>query len=872
MTANDLYYTSPAREWLQGLPLGNGRLGAMVLADHARVRLQINDSTAWSGSPASEHRRGTVDAGTAAAALARARAAIAEGRPVDAEADLAALQARYSQAYLPFADLLIEIPGSGALAERGLSLGTATHSSLHGARANGIRQETFVSAPDQVLVHRLRSESPTDVILRLQTPLRLAHCTSEPTRLALQLHLPADVAPGHEPDEPPLMWELPGITPLAGAAVVALTHDGQIRTTGEGDGHGHGDGRSEGEGAAVILSGVTELVLVLATSTTFTGPGQPPGGSAENCAAVAAERASAALKRGFAQLRADHVAAHRELFDRVTLVLEPSPDLQLRDSQLPDAQTPERQLQDQPGPTDQRLMAAAEHPGGAPAADPGLVKLLFDYGRYLLISSSRPGTLPATLQGIWNDALQPPWSSNYTLNINTEMNYWGAEAANLSECHEPLLDLVEALAERGRATAQTLYGTRGWVAHHNSDAWAFTSPTSGHASWSHWPMAGVWLVCQLDERRRFGSATPDEIRRVWSLAVGAAEFACDWLLDDGGPTLETRPSTSPENCYLSGQGRAAVTTSTGMDRALLSWLFDTVDALARHLGEQDHPIVRESAAARARIAPPAISSGAILEWGPSHPETEPDHRHVSHLVFAYPGATPLSHGLREATATSLDRRGDDSTGWSLIWKLCLRARLRQPERVADLLRLMFRPVAITAVGQSGGLYPNLLAAHPPFQIDANLGFIAAVTEMLVQSDTKELRILPALPAELASGRVSGLVARPGISVDLRWEHGVVVELSLAPRNSAAEGLHQVCIGDWTGSVELRPGYLTRLVAAGNGFPARLVPLPNAGAQHCADAQTNGEADERAVKDGQPHGEADGGAHQAADPQRFVHRH
>jgi alpha-L-fucosidase 2 len=217
------------------------------------------------------------------------------------------------------------------------------------------------------------------------------------------------------------------------------------------------------------------------------------------------------------------------------------------------------------------------------------------------------------------------------------MNYRGAEAANFSECTEPLLDLVEALAERGRATAQTLYGTGGWVAHHNSDAWAFTSPTSGHASWSHWPMAGIWLVCQLDERRRFGLARPDEIRRVWALAVGVAEFACDWSLDDGDTTLGTRPSTSPENCYLSGQGRAAVTTSKGMDRALLSWLFDPVDALARHLGEERHPIVRESAAAGARIAPPAISGGAILEWGPSQPEAEPDHRHVSHLVFAYPG-------------------------------------------------------------------------------------------------------------------------------------------------------------------------------------------------------------------------------------------
>lgn len=283
----------------------------------------------------------------------------------------------------------------------------------------------------------------------------------------------------------------------------------------------------------------------------------------------------------------------------MSLVLEPGPDRQVPAPRVP---------------TDLRILHAAKQPGGASAADPGLVALLFNYGRYLLISSSRPGTLPATLQGIWNDELQPPWSSNYTLNINTEMNYWGAEAADLAECHEPLLDLVEALADRGRTTARILYGTRGWAAHHNTDAWAFTSPTSGHASWSQWAMAGVWLVCHLDERRRFGSATPDELRRLWVLAAGAAEFACDWLLDDGGATLETSPSISPENCYLSGQGRAAVTTSSGMDRALLTWLFDTVPVLAEEVGEEDHPVVRGSAAARARIGPPAVGGGAVLEW------------------------------------------------------------------------------------------------------------------------------------------------------------------------------------------------------------------------------------------------------------------
>ncbi len=264
MTANDLYYNSPALNWLDGLPLGNGRLGAMVLAGPDQVRLQINDSTAWSGSPASEHRCGRVTPETAAAALARARAAIADGRPVDAEHDLEALQSRYSQAYLPFANVLVQTPASAHLVERGLSLQSAASSSLQQASGTIIQQDTFISAPDQVLVHRLHSGSPVDVVLRLQTPLRLVHCTSGSTEMAVQLQLPADAAPGHEPDEPPLTWELPGITPVAGAAVLALSHNGQPGAAG-----------NDGEGASVALAGITELVFVLATSTSFTVPGQP---------------------------------------------------------------------------------------------------------------------------------------------------------------------------------------------------------------------------------------------------------------------------------------------------------------------------------------------------------------------------------------------------------------------------------------------------------------------------------------------------------------------------------------------------------------------------------------------------------------------
>ena len=775
-----LFYTSPATTWLDGLPLGNGRLGAMVLAGDSTTRLQINDSTAWSGSPASEHRHGRIPADTAATALAEARSAIADGRPVDAERALEQLQSGYTQAYLPFADITLQLNDGARLLERRLSLGDAIHRVAGEGTGGSISQDTFISPVDGVLVHRFRSTSPVTVTIAVSTPLRETGRTNRRNGVVLELKLPADVAPGHEPDEPALRWEVHGVVPLEGALCLTVRHDGSATHNDDG---------------ATVFTDVTELLLVAATETTFTGIGRDPEGSAATCAEAARRRASAALDRGWDALHADHVRAHRELFDRVSITLDSARDA------LPHRENV---------PTDVRLREANAHPAGVLTADPALVSLLFDYGRYLLIASSRPGTLPATLQGIWNEEMRPPWSSNYTLNINAQMNYWGAEAAGLPECHEPLLDLAEALAERGRSTATILYGARGWVAHHNSDAWAFSSPTAGHASWSQWPMAGAWLVRQLDEMRRFGSASPEQTERLWVLAVGAAEFTCDWLIDDGGAHLNTRPSTSPENCYLSAQSRAAVATSTAMDRTLITELLETVLALASAVGRPDHPIVAKVKAALPRVAPPAVGrDGRILEWGTQEDEAEPKHRHLSHLFFAYPGNGPTPE-LTDALTRSLDHRGDDSTGWSLIWKTCLRARLKQGEKVADLLRLMFRPATDTHGPHAGGLYANLFAAHPPFQIDGNLGFVAALAEILVQSHAGVITLLPALPAELSSGCVRGLIARPGITIDLHWENGVVNEAALTPRRPEAAGEYLVEIGDRTESVTLVFGRRTLL--------------------------------------------------------------
>jgi alpha-L-fucosidase 2 len=784
----------------------------MIFGDPRTERIQVNEGTAWSGSVLSSRAGPVVTAGAARQAIADARTAIAAGDYVTADAAVRRLQHRHSQAYLPFADLCITLDVDAVTDyERRLDLDTATHETRY-RTADGtlVRQVAFASYPDRVLVFRVETDRPVELDLALTSPLRILDTEWQRDGMrALALQLPSDVAPTHAvlpPGAEPIAWDPSPGASLRGAIAIGIQRSG-IRRDG------------------------TRTDLIIGTATTFDGIAQPPRGDERTALDTAADAVEQAMLLGADELHKRHVADYQSLFRRVRWEAAPAPD----------------------EPTDERLLTANAHPGGALAADPGLAPLLFDYGRYLLISSSRAGGTPANLQGIWNDLLPAPWSANYTTNINTQMNYWPADVANLPECLPPLVDLIAGLSRTGTETARRLYDAPGWVAHHNADIWGYSQPV-GHGQdnpkWAFWPMGGVWLANQLLDHLSFGARSFDadsagagaegarsaSRETAWPLIRSAAEFLLAWLLrfDDG--TAGTAPSTSPENEFYTGTGAiAAVARSSTMDLTLAAALLRGVI----ELGPANDPIVVQ-ARTILPLTPFPIRNGRgtwaddslIPEWQHNPVATEPNHRHQSHLWFVYPGTGPLPADLAAAASRSLDARGDESTGWSLAWRIALRARLRQPEAVGRLLRLFFRDIATGSdhhtrgpqvrgegvVGggphsggpHSGGLYPNLFSAHPPFQIDANFGYVAAVAECLVHSHADEIALLPAVPAEFGAGSITGLVTRPGIEVDLNWDAtGSLRTVRLRPLTPAARARHRVSYREGFTTVDLssRPASL-----------------------------------------------------------------
>jgi alpha-L-fucosidase 2 len=749
--ATSLWYDQPAGPWIEALPVGSGRLGAMVFGRPAQERLQFNIDTLYGGGPYVQ------DNPKFRQALPKVRALLDQDRWKEAHELVADSLMGKPLKQMPFSgagDLLLDFPGlqEPARYRRSLDLDSAVATTSFFSSATRHTREVFCSVPDQVTVIRLTAEGEG----RIDLDLGYRHPDYQPyggfgdtkydahgvvyvgapwnhRESAFAEKRPSTLAVRADGDDALL---------IEGRNVQAFGIPGQLRYALRVQ--AVGDGRIETVGDQLRVRGARQLTLVVAGETSYVNWQDVSG---DPVAAVRL-RTAAATRKPFAQLREAHIKSHRALFRRLQI------DLGGHEANA--------------RPTHARIAGVPRQPDAALAAT------YVQYARYLLLSSSRPGSQPANLQGVWNEVLHPPWEGKYTININTEMNYWPAGPANLDECVEPLLKMVEDLAVTGARTARDSYGARGWVVHHNTDLWRSTAPIDG-PSWGMWPLGGAWLCTTLWQHHQF-NPSPARLRRLLPLLKGASQFFLDTLVEDPkGRGLVTSPSSSPENDHHPG---VAVCAGPAMDRQILRDLFDATLQAHAELRDADTAFAEQLRKARERLPADRIGSqGQLQEWLEDWDASAPDqqHRHVSHLYAVYPSEqinvrdTPE---LAQAARVTLNRRGDESTGWATAWRLALWTRLGDGERAYKVLQGLLGPQRT---------YPNMFDAHPPFQIDGNFGGAAAILDMMVQSWGGEVHLLAALPKAWPTGRLHGVKAHGGVELDVDWVDGRLTRVRLRGR-------------------------------------------------------------------------------------------
>lgn len=738
-----LWYDKPANSWNSALPLGNGRIGAMVFGQPVCEQFQLNEETISQGSPYSNFNP------EALVNLQRLREMIFAEKNAEAQqlADSVIVAPRkYGKgaAYQPAGCLHVDFTDHERYTDyrRSLDIGRAISTVTYRVGKVCYKEEAFTSMTDQLLVIRYTASE--------KGKLTFTASLSYPEH-------PVDI--GAEGKQ----LTMTGTTVKSASAVpgkVKFIVNVQVWNRG---------GVVVPLGDSLKVSQADEVILYVAMATNFR--------NYQDLSANPSERIQSYMKnagRPYADALADHVAAYQKQFGRVTL-------------NLGENRYPNR-------PTDERIRLFSQ------SDDPWFAALYFQFGRYLLISSSQPGTQPANLQGIWNAQVRPPWHCRYTVNINTEMNYWPAEVCNLSELHEPLIRMVAELSKTGSVTAREMYGCRGWVCHHNTDIWRMSGAVD-HAYSGDWPMSGAWL-CQHLWQHYLYRADRQFLSQVYPYMKGAAEFFVDFLVEDPRTGYQVVcPSVSPEN---SPQVRKRQNLYAGvtMDNQLVFDLFTHVAAASRLLG-RDAAFADTLLSLRSQLTPLRIGQyGQLQEWAEDWDSPTDHHRHLSHLWAIYPGTeiSPLrTPAAFEAVKTSLTHRGDPSTGWSMGWKVCLWARCLDGNHACQLIKNQLTLVPDTIVGDGrGGTYPNLLDAHPPFQIDGNFGCTAGIAEMLVQSHDGYIHLLPALPDAWSSGSVRGLCCVGGFVIDeLKWEHGRVVRLRI--RSTQGGNLRLRCAQPLTSS-------------------------------------------------------------------------
>jgi alpha-L-fucosidase 2 len=770
-SASKLWYNQPANEFEESLALGNGKMGACVFGGVLSDKIYLNDITLWTGEPVNANMNPNAHT-----FIPLIREALQKENYKLADSLNKNVQGKFSESFSPLGTLFLNFNHTGDAKEYYRELNISRAISKISYEVNGVKftREYFISHPDNILVIRITSskKGALSFDVKFQSLLKFSKSINQGV-LEAKGYTAVHAEPSYRGERKNAVV----FDPEKGTRFSTLM---KLKNTG---------GVLVSSDSTIGIKQGTEAILYVSIATSFNGFDKNPATEGLDYEKIAHDQLTRASAKSLKQLRESHLKDYQNYFNRVSLDLgnTTAPDL----------------------PTDERLRRYAEG-----KEDKQLEILYFQYGRYLLISSSRTDGVPANLQGLWNPYMRPPWSSNYTININAQENYWLAENTNLSEMHKPMLGFIKNVSSTGAITAKTFYGAGGWVAGHNSDIWAMSNPVGdfgqGDPVWANWNMGGVWLSTHLWEHYIFTQDKEYLINEAYPIMKGAAQFCLEWLTEDKKGKLITAPSTSPENKYITPEGyHGATLYGATADLAMIKELFQQILQVQRIL-KTDVEFEKKVEHALSRLYPYQVGKkGNLQEWYYDWEDEDPKHRHQSHLFGLYPGhhIDPFSTPeLANACRTTLEIKGDETTGWSKGWRINLWARLWDGNRAYKMYRELLRYVEPDGVKtnymRGGGTYPNLFDAHPPFQIDGNFGGAAAVAEMLIQSSENEIRLLPALPDAWPEGEVEGLCTRGGFTINMEWSNMKVKKLTIRSKTGGATTLIS---GDKKKEISLKPG-------------------------------------------------------------------